>query len=206
MTYVPPFRYWLGLVLLSLETRFLEKASHISAGGMGGIAIALNHWSGLPVGLLTLLLKIAILAILWRVSGGRVLFWTLVAAVLSGLFTWWMETVPFTPPPVPISFVAILLFGYFPSSLLLSSGHSSGGFSALAQMLARYGIPVGISLFTLNGLSLLLMDLAYGHLSGILSLVATLASSLATDLWLYLLRRFLPSRSHERSLAQQEAS
>jgi uncharacterized membrane-anchored protein YitT (DUF2179 family) len=189
----PPARYWVAIVLLAAETRFLEKASHVSSGGLSGVALALDRWTGLPVGILTLLLKLVVLALVWRLGGRRALFWTFVAAVGGGLLTYAFEQITFRPLPLAYAVPAILVFSYFPSSLLISCGYSSGGFSALAQLLERWRVPVGVTLSALNGLSLLLMYLAFGRLSGALSLLATLLSGLDSQFWVYTLRRLFPA-------------
>jgi uncharacterized membrane-anchored protein YitT (DUF2179 family) len=189
---LPPARYWIAILLQAVEIRFLEKASAVSSGGLTGISIGLAHLLGVPVGAVTLVARAAILLVVWRSIGQRAALGSLLAGFASSACLWACELVPFHPLPMVLAFPLILVLSYLPSSLLLSIGYSFGGFSAVAQVLERLRIPVGVTIFGMNGLSLLLMTIAYGRVSGLLSLVATLLGGLGSQLWLNLFRRYPP--------------
>ena len=188
---MPPLRFWLSSILLAAELRFLEKASSISSGGASGVSLALYHWTHLPLGFWTFVVKILILLLVWRVQGRRQLYWTVVSATFGSLMIYLAELVPFQPLPLPIAFPAILLFSYMPSALLLSCGYSSGGFSSIALILEKRGVPTAVTFTSLNAISLILMFLAYGQVSGLLSLVAMLFAGASNWIWLTLFRRYL---------------
>lgn len=189
---IPPFRFWLSSLFLAGELRFLEKASSISSGGAAGVSLALYHWTHLPLGFWTFAVKILILLLVWRVQGGRQLLWTAVSATFGSIMIYLAEMVPFHPLPLPIAFPMILLFSYMPSALLLSCGYSSGGFSSIALILEKKGLPTAATFTGLNAISLLLMFLAYGRVSGLLSLLAMLFAGASNWIWLTLFRRYLP--------------
>ena len=157
------------------------------------MSLALVHWTHLPLGLWSFIVKVGILALVWRVQGGRQLLWTTVSATLGSILIYLAELVPFHALPLWLAFPLILLFSYMPSGLLLSCGYSSGGFSSIALILERKGVPTGVTFSGLNALSLLLMFLAYGRVSGLLSLAATLFAGASNWIWLTLFRRYLPS-------------
>lgn len=192
---LPPARYWLAVAVQAAEIRFLEKASAVSSGGLTGIGIALAHFLGVPVGAVTLVARGLILFAVWKALGRRVALWSLVAGFASSVLLWAFELLPFHPLPLFLAFPLILVFSYLPSSLLLSIGYSTGGFSAVAQLLERVRIPVGATMFGLNVVSLALMTLAYGRLSGLLSLAATLLAGVESQFWLNLFRRYPPLAS-----------
>ena len=187
----PPLRFWISSLCLALELRFLEKASSISSGGASGVSLALYHWTHLPLGFWTFAVKILILVLVWRVQGSRQLLWTVVSASLGSVLIYLAELVPFQPLPLPLALPLILLFSYLPSALLLSCGYSSGGFSSIALILEKRGVPTAVTFSGLNALSLLLMFLAYGRVSGLLSLIAMLFAGASNWIWLTLFRRYL---------------
>lgn len=187
----PPLRFWLSSAALACELRFLEKASSISSGGASGVSLALYHWTQLPLGFWTFVVKILILVLVWRVQGKRQLLWTIVSATLGSLLIYLAELVPFQPLPLLIAFPMILLFSYMPSALLLSCGYSSGGFSSIALILEKKGLPTAVTFTGLNAISLLLMFLAYGKVSGLLSLAAMLFAGASNWIWLTLFRKYL---------------
>lgn len=195
----PPLRFWVSSLFLAAELRFLEKASGISSGGASGMSLALFRWTHIPLGFWSLVVKSAILVLVWRVQGRRQLLWTFTSAGLSSLLIYVFELVPFRSLPLPLAFPLILLFSYLPSALLLSSGYSSGGFSSIALILERRGIPTALTFSGLNAISLLLMFLAYGRISGLLSLGATLFAGVSNWLWLSLFRKYLPHLATEGS-------
>jgi uncharacterized membrane-anchored protein YitT (DUF2179 family) len=197
----PPLRFWLSSLFLAGELRFLEKASSISSGGASGVSLALYHWTHLPLGLWTFVVKILILVLVWRVQGRRQLLWTVVSATLGSVMIFLAELVPFQPLPLPIAFPMILLFSYMPSALLLSCGYSSGGFSSIALILEQKGLPTAVTFTALNAISLLLMFLAYGRVSGLLSLVAMLFAGASNWIWLSLFRRYLRHLPHSAASA-----
>jgi uncharacterized membrane-anchored protein YitT (DUF2179 family) len=155
------------------------------------VSLALYHWTHLPLGFWTFVVKILILLLVWRVQGRRQLLWTVVSATFGSLMIYLAECVPFQPLPLPIAFPAILLFSYMPSALLLSCGYSSGGFSSIALILEKRGVPTAVTFTSLNAISLILMFLAYGQVSGLLSLVAMLFAGASNWIWLTLFRRYL---------------
>jgi len=192
MASLPPLRFFLSSLFLACELRFLEKASAVSSGGASGLSLALCHWTGLPLALWTYAVKIVILLVVWRFLGRRQLLWTFVSATLASVLIYLAELVPFSPLPLPLAFPLILIFSYMPSALLISCGYSSGGFSSIALILEQRGVPTWVTFSAMNGISLLAMFLAYGTVSGALSLVATLLGGFSNGLWLRSLRRWLP--------------
>ncbi len=187
----PPLRFWISSAALACELRFLEKASSISSGGASRVSLALFHWTQLPLGFWSFVVKALILVFVWRVQGRRQLLWTIVSATFGSLLIYLAELVPFQPLPLPIAFPMILLFSYMPSALLLSCGYSSGGFSSIALILERKGVPTAVTFTGLNAVSLLLMFLAYGRVSGVLSLAAMLFAGASNWIWLTLFRKYL---------------
>ncbi len=189
----PPFRYYVGCILIGAEIVLVENASHIASGGVGGLSIGVNAWIPLGVGVLNLLVKAVLFCIVWYATGRHMATWTAVSALLVGGSAWAFEWVrlPFHWP-LWLAFAVIVTVGYLPTGLVMSRGYSSGGFSALAQVLrSQHNVPIWITMTALNGVSIILMALAYGNLAGILTLLATLWQGPAIELWTRWVRKVL---------------
>lgn len=197
---LPPVRFFIGSVLLAAVIVFLEKASGISSGGVGGLGIALSHFTGLSIALINTLLKCSIFLFVFWQGGTHLGVWTIISTLISGFFMWVFELMPQPELSKITAFVLILLFSYFPAGLLLSKGYSTGGFSAVAQVLfERYKIPLWLSMLLFNCLPIVSMYLSYGLLSGSLTLIATLWAGFSTDLWTRIINRISRRTSNDKN-------
>jgi uncharacterized membrane-anchored protein YitT (DUF2179 family) len=80
----------------------------------------------------------------------------------------------------------------------LHSGYSGGGYATFAQVLReRAQVPVGITIGVANGITLVMIYLAFGAVSGLFSLLAIVASGPMTQFWWAVWRRSLgePARA-----------
>ena len=181
----PPFRYYLGCILIGAEIVLVENASHIASGGVGGLSIAINAWIPLGVGVLNLLIKVLLFLIVWYATGRRTALWTAISALLVGGSAWAFQWLPLPFHwPLWLAFTVIVTVGYLPTGLVMSRGYSSGGFSAVAQVLVtKRHIPIWVTMSVLNALSIVLMTLAYGNLAGLLTLFATLWQGPSIEFW-----------------------
>lgn len=181
----PPLRYYIGCVGMAAVMIFVEKAAHLSAGGVGGLAIALNGLLGWSVGLANLGIKLVLFAIVYLISGKRVAFWTLVSSFIIGLSAWLFESVPLPFVwPQWLAFLVLITVSYFPAGLVLSAGYSSGGLTSIAQALKQSRhIPIWLSMLGLNGVVVVAMYVAYGQMSGIFTLLATFWQGGSIQLW-----------------------
>lgn len=175
---------------------FLEKASHISSGGISGLSIGLADNFHLSVGIVNLSLKTAIFLTVFMLGGKTTAVWTIFASVMTASFMWLFEQVPIDIEwPKGLAFILILLFAKLPIGLLVSRGYSSGGFVAIGQLLElRTPIPLWASLLLLNVLSILAMYAAHGTLSGLATAVIALSSGVATQSWANVTRRLFDRR------------
>ncbi len=178
---------------------YIENASHISAGGVSALSIGIAYLSHLPVGIMNLAIKLAIFALIAAVSGRRTAVWTMVSAVLSalcmGVFAHY--PLPFVWPKW-LAFLVIVTVAYLPVGLIMSKGYSTGGFSAIAQAFwQRRGIPLWVTMTLMNGVAILVMGVAFGKISGILTLIATLWGGVSIQLWTRWASLWLDGRKRE---------
>lgn len=182
---------------------WVERAAHISSGGVNGLSLALAPLLGWNLGLTNFLVKVLLFLVVWVGGGGWTAAWTVVSAALIGLFT-----AVFSRFPLPWHWpswmaVGILLsIAYLPTGLVLSCGCSTGGYSAIAQLLEhRRRVPLWVTLLALNLLSVLAMYLVYGRMAGIYSLIATLGQGPAIHFWTnWVRRRMVMSAAKPRAL------
>lgn len=194
---LPPLRYFAGCVLIAATSVFLEKASHISSGGISGLSIGIADTFHLSLGVVNLSLKAAIFSVVFIFGGKSTALWTIFASVMTATFMWVFEQLPVDIDwPKGLAFILILLFAKLPIGLLVSRGYSSGGFVAISQLLEhRKQIPLWASLLLFNILSILAMYSAHGTLSGIATAVIALSSGVATQTWANVTCRLLDRRS-----------
>jgi uncharacterized membrane-anchored protein YitT (DUF2179 family) len=195
----PPFRYYLGCILIGAEIVEVEKASHIASGGVGGLSIALFAFSHWPVGFWNLAVKVVLFLLVWFIGGRWVALWTAVSAGLVGGSALALELIPWQPHwATGVAFLVIMTVGYLPTGLVMSRGYSSGGFTALAVTLQDVRrIPVWLTLTVLNASAVTLMAMAYGRWAGVLSLAATAWQAPAIALWTRWVGRVLDGNRRE---------
>lgn len=193
----PPFRYYVACLLVAAVIVYIEKATHITAGGVGGLAIAVNGFSDLSVGVLSIAIKFILFGVVYWLGGLRTTIWTIVSALLIGAFVTIFELLPLPYTlPVWLAFVLLLTVAYFPTGLLLANGYSTGGFTSIAQVLSqKHHIPIWLTMLVGNGGIVVLMLIAFGHVSGLLTLIATLWQGTSIQLWTKLCKRWFTVKS-----------
>jgi uncharacterized membrane-anchored protein YitT (DUF2179 family) len=187
----PPWRYFVGNAGVAAVLVWVERAAHISSGGVNGLSLALAPLLGWNLGLVNFLLKILLFLVVLAGGGGWTATWTVVSAALIGLFAALFSrlSLPWHWPSW-LAVAILLSIAYLPTGLVLSCGYSTGGYSAVAQLLEhRRRLPLWITLLALNLLSVLAMYLVYGRMSGIYSLIATLGQGPAIHFWTNWARR-----------------
>ena len=78
----------LGTAIAAFGFAVFLAPHNLAAGGMSGVSLIINHYTGWPIGTLYLLLNLPLLALGFRELGRWPFVWrTLTAAVLFALFT-----------------------------------------------------------------------------------------------------------------------
>ncbi len=181
----PPGRYFVGNAGVAAVLVGIERAAHVSSGGINGLSLALSgalHWN---LGVVNMLLKGIVFGVVWALGGGWAARWTMVSALMIGSWTILFSQLPLVWPWSHwIAVLLLVTIAYLPAGLVLSCGVSTGGYSALAQLVeAKKGMPLWMTLLGLNLLSVVAMFLVYGRWSGAYSLVATLGQGPAIHFW-----------------------
>lgn len=135
-----------GALLCALAYSLFQVPFNIAAGGISGIGIIVNHYTGWSVGLLFLVMNIPLVFLGYRYLGGnRFLVSTLFSVFLfslgADLFTrhlpQWLERYPLSDDGLLNALYAGMMFGVG-SGLIYRAGGSMGGTSVPARIIQKY--------------------------------------------------------------------
>ena len=140
----------LGTLIAAFGFAVFLAPNNLSAGGLTGIGLIINHYTGWPVGTLFLILNLPLIIVGFRELGRWPFVWrTLIASVLFSVFTdlfiWLMPQVldPF-PPTDDVLLSAIYggLFGGIGAGLVFRTGSTTSGSTNLGRLIhGRSGLP-----------------------------------------------------------------
>ena len=137
----------IGGVLYSVGLILFARPAGFAMGGVSGLALLIDHFFHLPVGLVTLVLNIPLILFSRRVMGHRFLARSIVTLVILTI----LEDLVFAPLPCYIgdSLLAALLCGALMGAglgLIYGQGSSTGGTDLLIlplhRLLPRFSVPV----------------------------------------------------------------
>lgn len=180
----------LGTVIAAFGFAVFLAPHNLAAGGMGGVSLIINHYTGWPIGTLYLLLNLPLLALGFRDLGHWPFVWrTLTAAVLFALFTdlfsWLMPQVldPF-PPTDDLLLSAVYggLTGGFGAGIVFRTGSTMGGTGIIGRLIQiRTGLPLSQSFIYTDGLILIAMGLVFGWQVTLYGLLILIINGLTAD-------------------------
>ncbi len=80
------FMVVLGCAILGASFAFLTYPNDIVSGGLTGVAQIINKLTGLPVGILTIVMNIPLFVVAWRKLGLRFIIYSLIGMVMCSVF------------------------------------------------------------------------------------------------------------------------
>lgn len=127
-----------GCALIALGLSVFTVPNNIAPGGLSGIATAVAHLTGMPVGTLTLLFNIPLIIIAWRRLGFKPLIKTVAATLLlSVLIDVFGEIIPpYTSNVLFAALISGVIMG-LGMGLLLVRGISTGGTDLIGLLVKR---------------------------------------------------------------------
>lgn len=161
----------LGSLIVALSYSLFLVPYNIAAGGVGGISIIINHFTGWPIGTLYLILNVPLLILGYYHLGGWPFLWRTVVAVIvfslavdifvAGLPVW-LDQYPLTDD-VLITAIYGGILGGIGGGLLYRSGGTLGGTGIIGRIIQqRSGAPLSqIYLYT-DGLIIFSAGLVFG--------------------------------------------
>jgi len=150
-----------GCFLFALAFKMFMYPNFISPGGASGIALIINHFTGIPVGACVIVLNIPLFIVSYKKLGRGYLRMTLYSAIASSLLIDVMEGAPeFTDDLLLASIYGGAVMGAG-LAMVFSRGATTGGSDTLAK-LVRLSFP-----HIRTGRMLLYIDIAIVALSAV---------------------------------------
>ena len=180
---------FIGLCISSFGVYNIHQQAGITEGGVIGLILLLNHWTGISTAILSMSLDIVCYAFAFKYLGWDFIKVSAVSTLsLGGFFKLWEQFPPLLPDLSPYPLLAALLGGIFVGvgvGLVIGQGGSSGGDDALALAISKVtGIRISRS-YLITDISVLFLSLTYIPFSRIgYSLVTVTVSSLLID-WVH---------------------
>lgn len=178
-----------GSILYAVGLYTFAGNAGFAPGGISGLALILNHIWGLPVGTMTLLFNIPLVAVSYKTVGRRLLMKSAKTMIISSLM---LDVIfPFTPMYEGNRMVAAVYSGIFLGAgmaLFYMRGSSSGGidFLALTIKKKRPYMSIGVITLLIDLVVILLGWPVFGDVDAVLYGVAsTGASTIVIDKILY---------------------
>ena len=170
-----------GALIYGIGTHAFVEPAHIAPGGAMGIALMVNHFADLPIGLLTLAINIPLLVLAWFSLCHRFAVSTAFAtAVCSFILDFMVAPVcpVYTGDRILCSLYGGILSGVG-MGLIFMAGMTTGGSDILGYVLQkkRPQLSIGRALMAVDGVILLMSIYVFGNIDaalfGLVSLFAT---------------------------------
>jgi uncharacterized membrane-anchored protein YitT (DUF2179 family) len=176
----------LGTFLQALAIRLFLVPGNLVNGGVAGLAQIINHYTGIPIGVLILVGNIPLLILGWRHLGGRrFAIRTAFAVVTVSFFTDFL--VLFLPKSgLSTDLVLNTLYGGVFSGIgygLVYRGHgTSGGTDILARAITNWrNIPISQSYLITDSLIMFLGGLTYSWRNALYAIIMLFISGIAAE-------------------------
>ncbi len=181
---------FIGALIAALGYSMFQIPFQIVAGGVSGVGIIINHFTGLPEGILFLLLNIPIMILgYFHLGRWRFLLYTATAvvtfSVMADMFTYWLpQLLPknrITDDMLLSGIYAGLVFG-LGTGLIIRANGTIGGTTVIARIFQiKTGIPISqIYLYT-DGLIIFASGLIFGWERALIALLTLFIGGIAND-------------------------
>ena len=184
------FTLVVGSVLSALGYALFLVPFNIAAGGVSGISIIINHYTGWPVGILYFVMNLPLLVLGFFYLGRWQFIWkTLIAvvlfSVLSDLFIWYL---PQLLSHYPVNEDTLLnavyggIMGGVGAGFIYRFGGTMGGTSIVGRIIQqKTGAPLSQIFLYTNGIVILLAGLIFEWEVSLYALLTLFLSGLASD-------------------------
>ena len=171
-------------VMFALALNLFLVGNKIAAGGISGLATALNYLIGTPIGLVIICVNLPLFAFTWKNMGTRFAFFSLSTAIILSIS---VDLMSFLPTFTHERLLAALYGGVFNGigmGMLLYAGAASGGTDLIARLIRRAfpGLSMGRIMSVLDGAIVVFAGVAYRDVETVLySAIAIFVCSHLTD-------------------------
>lgn len=181
----------LGCAIYAFGFQFFCYPNQIISGGVMGVAMIINALSGLPVGVLTILMNVPLFLIAWRRFGLDFLLGSLAGMLLMSVFVDLLAVTGYTATNDPM--LGAVIGGVLKGAgmgIVFSTGATTGGMDIVIKLLRQkynylnFGtLMLGIDVSVIILYALILS--ANNYESAMYSLIAMFVSTKVIDLILY---------------------
>ncbi|MDY0297385.1 MAG: YitT family protein [Acidobacteriota bacterium] len=144
----------LGSIIMGLGYALFLIPHHLVPGGVSGIAIMVNYFFSLPVGILILILNIPVFVLGIRIMGSRYGIKSLVGMVLSSLLIDFFYEILKLPAATDNPLLASIYSGVCLGvglGIIFRSKASTGGTDTIGQVISKWtGITVGMAIMAVD--------------------------------------------------------
>ncbi len=180
----------LGTLIVALAYVLFQVPFNIAAGGIGGIALIVNHYTGFPVGTSYWVLNIPMIILgffaleRWRFVGKTLIASTLFAIFTDG-FNLFLPDL-FSPYPITDNILLATIYGGIVGGLggglIYRAGGTMGGTGVLARVVQkRTGMPLSQVYLIDDGIIIFLLGLVFGWENALFGLMMLFLNGLASD-------------------------
>lgn len=179
-----------GVFIAAFGYVLFQIPHNIAAGGIGGIALIVNHYSGLSVGLIYWLLNVPMIILGYFYLGGwKFVGRTLIASTLFAAFTdILMLIMPEMLEQWPLTNDMLLttiyggIVGGIGGGIIFRSGSTMGGTSVLARIVqTKTGLPLSQIYLIDDGAIIFALGLVFGWENALYGLLMLFLNGLASD-------------------------
>lgn len=176
----------LGGLLQALAIRLFLVPSNLVNGGVSGLAQIINHYTGIPLGLMILIGNIPLFLMGWRYLGGRrfairSVFAVIVVSLFTDFLIYLLPTHGLTKDLVLNTLYGGIISGVGYGLVYMGQG-TSGGTDILARILRHYrGISLSASYMITDSAVMFLAGLAFSWENALYALVMLYVSGIAAE-------------------------
>lgn len=175
-----------GALALAVNMNLFLAPNDLAPGGVSGISIIINGFTGWPIGLTMLVLNVPLVVLGFRTLGGfrflsRTLYAVLVYNLSTDVLATWLAGVAVTDDLFLNALFGGVLAG-LASGLVYRGGGTTAGTGILGRMLQiRTGIPVSQIYLLVDGSVVFVAGLVFGWERALYALITLFVWGLATD-------------------------
>ena len=176
----------IGTAILSFGIYNIHQQTHITEGGVLGMILFINHWTGLPASIISPVLDLLCYGFAFKYLGKKFIRTSILSTMsLSMFFKVWEMYPPMLPDLSGHPLIAAIVGGLFVGfgvGLIVRQGGSSGGDDALALALSKLTGKRIAQTYMFTDITVLALSITYIPLYKILfSLVTVTISSWLID-------------------------
>lgn len=178
--------FTLGCLLVAIAYNLFLASNNIVSGGIGGIAIILNHLMGISNSLVMLICNIFLLVLSYFLLGKEKTKATVLGSILLPLFieltshiNVWLELD--TSQLLVSSVFGGVMYG-FGLGMIFKAGFTTGGTDILNQIISKFGkVSIGKAMLFCDGSIVLLSGLVFGPTRVMYAIMVLYITSLISD-------------------------